>query len=49
MTSTVVVGSSRIDVHIESGPMQLSNEELMQWVRMAADSVSTYYAALSRP
>src|SRR6202021_137520 len=43
MTSTVVVGSSRIDVHIEGGPMQLSNEELMQWVRIASDSVSTYY------
>ena len=49
MTSTVVVGSSRIDVHIESGPMQLSNEELMQWVRMAADSVSTYYERFPVP
>ncbi len=43
MTSTILVGSSRIDVHVESGPMQLSNQDLMQWVRMAADSVSTYY------
>jgi hypothetical protein len=49
MTSTVVVGSSRIDVHIESGPMQLSNEELMQWVRMASDSVSTYYERFPVP
>jgi len=49
MTSTVVVGSSRIDVHIESGPMQLSNEELMQWVRMASDSVSTYYGRYPVP
>src|SRR5580700_11465552 len=49
MTSTVVVGSSRIDVHIQSGPMQLSNEELMQWVRMAADSVSTYYERFPVP
>jgi len=49
MTSTVVVGSSRIDVHIESGPMKLSNEELMQWVRMASDSVSTYYERFPVP
>jgi hypothetical protein len=49
MTSTILVGSSRIDVHIESGPMQLSNQELMQWVRMAADSVSTYYERFPVP
>jgi len=49
MTSTILVGSSRIDVHIESGPMQLSNQELMQWVRMAADSVATYYERFPVP
>jgi hypothetical protein len=49
MTSTILVGSSRIDVHIESGPMELSNQELMQWVRMAADSVSAYYERFPVP
>ena len=49
MTSTILVGSSRIDVNIESGPMQLSNQDLMQWVRMAADSVSTYYERFPVP
>src|SRR6201987_6100858 len=49
MTSTILVGSSRIDVHIESGSMQLSNQELMQWVRMAADSVATYYERFPVP
>jgi hypothetical protein len=49
MTSTILVGSSRIDVHIESGPMQLSNQELMQWVRMAADSVAIYYERFPVP
>ena len=49
MTSTILVGSSRIDVHIESGPMELSNQDLMQWVRMAADSVSTYYERFPVP
>src|ERR1700752_591611 len=49
MTSSVLVGSSRIDVHIENGPTQVSNQDLMQWVRMAADSVSTYYERFPVP
>jgi len=49
MTSTIVVGASRIDVHVESGPMQLSNQDLMQWVRLASDSVSTYYGRFPVP
>src|ERR1700720_1186241 len=49
MTSTVLVGSSRIDVHIENGPTQVSNQDMMQWVRMAADSVSTYYERFPVP
>ena len=49
MTSTILVGASRIDVHVESGPMQLSNQDLMQWVRMASDSVATYYGRFPVP
>ncbi|MGH9745355.1 MAG: hypothetical protein ACRD59_04515 [Candidatus Acidiferrales bacterium] len=49
MTSTILVGNSRIDVHVESGPMQLSNQDLMQWVRLASDSVSTYYGRFPVP
>jgi len=49
MTSTILVGNSRIDVHVESGPMQLSNQDLMQWARMASDSVSTYYGRFPVP
>lgn len=49
MTSTIVVGESRIEVHVENGPMQLSNQDLMQWVRMAADSVSTYFGRYPVP
>jgi hypothetical protein len=49
MTSTILVGNSRIDVHIEKGPMQLSNQDLMQWVRSSADSVATYYGRFPVP
>jgi hypothetical protein len=49
MTSTILVGASRIDVHIENGSMQLSNEDLMQWVRNASDSVAAYYGRFPVP
>src|ERR1700722_3752811 len=49
MTPTDVVGSARIDVHIQSGPMQFFNEVLRQWVRMAADAVSTSYERFPVP
>jgi hypothetical protein len=49
MTSTILVGASRIDVHIENGPMQLANEDLMQWVRNASDSVAVYYGRFPVP
>ena len=43
MKSTFLVGNSRIDVEIEKGSLQLSNEDLLQWVHWASDSVATYY------
>jgi hypothetical protein len=49
MTSTILVGNSRIDVHVEKRPLQLSNQDLMQWVRSAADSVSAYYGRYPVP
>jgi hypothetical protein len=49
MTSTILVGASRIDVHIENGPMQLADEDLMQWVRNASDSVAVYYGRFPVP
>jgi len=49
MTSTILVGNSRIDVHVENGAMQLSNQDLMQWARMASDSVATYYGRFPVP
>jgi len=43
MTSTVVIGNSRIDVVVEKGELQVSKDDLLKWVQWAAESVSTYY------
>ncbi len=49
MNSSYLIGKSRIDVHIEEGPLQASNQDLMQWVHWASDSVSTYYGRYPVP
>jgi hypothetical protein len=49
MNSSYLVGKSRIDVHIEEGPLQVSNQDLMQWVHWASDSVSTYFGRYPVP
>src|SRR6267154_5576433 len=43
MTSTLLIGGSKIDVTIESGEMKVSQAELIQWVKSAAEAVATYY------
>jgi hypothetical protein len=43
MNSTFLIGDSRIDVQVEKGPLHVSNQELLQWVHWASDSVATYY------
>src|SRR6202046_4660376 len=49
MTSTVLIGNSRIDVVIEKGTLQVSKEELLKWVQWAAESVSAYYGHFPLP
>jgi hypothetical protein len=49
MTSTIVIGNSRIDVVIEKGQLQVSKEELLKWVQWAAESVSAYYGHFPLP
>jgi hypothetical protein len=49
MTSTLLVGGSRIDVTIESGNLKVSQAELMHWVQLAAEAVSTYYGRYPVP
>lgn len=43
MLTTVQIGNSRIDVTLDSGNLAVSQEELLSWVRNAAESVATYY------
>src|SRR5467141_891886 len=43
MTSTLVIGGSKIDVTIESGELKLSHAELLHWVQCVAEAVATYY------
>ncbi len=49
MTSTVLIGNSRIDVVIEKGDLRVSKEELMTWVHWAAESVAGYYGRFPVP
>ncbi|MGA2810968.1 MAG: hypothetical protein ABSG16_06180 [Candidatus Acidiferrum sp.] len=43
MLSTIQIGNSRIDVSLEQGELDITHEELLKWVRSAAESVATYY------
>src|SRR5260370_3185720 len=43
VTSTLLIGGSKIDVTIESGEMRLSQAELLHRVPTAAEAVATYY------
>jgi len=49
MESTLLVGNSRIDIQVEKGSLQLSNQDLLQWVHWASDSVATYYGRYPVP
>ncbi len=49
MTSTLIIGSSRIDVTIETGDAPLSQTDVMKWVQSAAESVAAYYGRFPVP
>jgi hypothetical protein len=50
MTSTLIIGGSRIDVTIQSGEWkQLSQADLVHWVQMAGEAVATYYGRFPVP
>lgn len=49
MTSTLVIGNSKIDVTIEAGEMKLTQAELLHWVQTAAEAVATYYGRYPVP
>ena len=49
VTSTVVIGGSRIDVTIDSSEAPLSQTDVMRWVQNAAESVTAYYGRFPVP
>jgi hypothetical protein len=49
MTSTLVIGGSRIDVTIEAGEYKLTQPEILHWVQNAAEAVATYYGKFPVP
>ena len=49
VTSTLLIGQSKIDVSIDSGEMKLTHQELLAWVQSAAEAVATYYGRYPVP
>lgn len=49
VTSTVMIGGSRIDVAIDSSEAPISQTDVMKWVQNAAESVSAYYGRFPVP
>lgn len=49
MTSTLMIGGSRIDVTIETSEAPLSQPDVMKWVQFAAESVAAYYGRFPVP
>jgi hypothetical protein len=49
MTSTIVIGSSRIDVNFDPANWKLTQSQLLNWVQKAAEAVATYYGRYPRP
>jgi hypothetical protein len=43
VTSTIEIGDSRVEVVQENGRLIVSHEEILAWVRSAAESVAGYY------
>jgi len=49
MTSTLLIGGSKLDVTIEAGELKVSQAELLQWVKSAAEAVGAYYGRYPVP
>lgn len=49
VTSTLLIGGSKIDVSIGSGEMKLTHPELLHWAQSAAEAVTTYYGRYPVP
>ncbi len=49
MTSTFAIGGARVDITIDAEKGELSQADLMRWVKSAAESVTTYYGRFPLP
>lgn len=49
MTSSLLVGSARIDIRIDGSPLRLPAEDVLRWVKSAAECVATYYGRFPVP
>jgi hypothetical protein len=49
MDTSYSIGASRIDIHVDPGPLQVSSQDLLQWVHWAADSVTAYFGRYPVP
>jgi hypothetical protein len=49
MTSTLLVGGSKVDLTIEAGELKLPQADLLHWVKSAAEAVATYYGRYPVP
>jgi hypothetical protein len=49
VTSTLMIGGSRIDVTIDTSEAPLSQPDVMKWVQSAAESVAAYYGRFPVP
>jgi hypothetical protein len=49
MNSTILIGSSRLDIVVEKGLFDVTKHGLLDWVRSAAESVASYYGHFPLP
>jgi hypothetical protein len=49
VTSTILIGNSRIDVATEEGALHASKEDVLKWVQWSAEAVSNYYGRFPVP
>jgi hypothetical protein len=49
MTSSLLIGNSRIDIMIEGSTLRVPAKDVIRWVKSAAESVAAYYGRFPLP
>jgi hypothetical protein len=49
MTSSLLIGNARIDIMVEGGPLRVPADDIVHWVKSAAESVTAYYGHFPLP